>query len=29
MENNITLDWWYNTTWDNETIKFTVNYSLK
>lgn len=29
MESNVTLAWWYNTTWDDESNKFTVNYVIK
>ena len=29
MESYVTLAWYYNTTWDFESIKFKVNYELK
>lgn len=29
METNITLVWWYNTTWDSEEFKINVNYIIK
>lgn len=29
METNITIGWWYNTTWDNETAKINVKYIIK
>ena len=29
MENYVTLAWYYNTTWDSESIKFSVKYELK
>ncbi len=29
MEKNITLAWWYNTTWDNQIGKINVNYIIK
>ena len=28
MERYITLAWYYNTTWDNETIKININYII-
>ncbi len=28
MESYITLAWYYNTTWDNETIKININYII-
>ncbi len=29
MEINISIDWWYNTTWDSEENKINVNYIIK
>jgi hypothetical protein len=29
MEPEITIRWWYNTTWDNETEKINVKYIIK
>lgn len=32
MGNNITIEWnyttWYNTTWDQESVKFKINYKI-
>ncbi len=29
MKPEITIAWWYNTTWDKETTKINVNYTIK
>jgi hypothetical protein len=29
MKPEITIAWWYNTTWDKETGKINVNYIIK
>ena len=29
MESNVTLSWWYNTTWDDESNKFSIIYTIK
>jgi len=29
MESNITIAWWYNTTWDKEVGKININYIIK
>ena len=28
MENYVTIDWYYNTTWDQESVKLKINYEL-
>ena len=29
MESNITIAWWYNTTWDLQIGKINVKYTIK
>ena len=29
MEPEITIAWWYNTSWDKETGKININYIIK
>ena len=29
MEGEITIAWWYNTTWDYESNKFSIIYTIK
>ncbi len=29
MESNITIAWWYNTTWDQQIGKINVKYTIK
>ena len=29
MERQITPVWYYNTTWDTQNTKFTINYQIK
>ncbi len=29
MESNITIAWWYNTTWDRQIGKINVKYTIK
>ena len=29
MESYVTINWYYNTTWDNQDTKFKINYKIK
>ena len=29
MKKELTMSWWYNTTWDKEVGKINVNYIIK
>ena len=29
MESYVTIEWYYNTTWDSTQLKFKINYEIK